>query len=394
MGGSQSLVSLRVQRLQDALSRSGPRYPRFRAIQRHGRPASATFERAPTPASRSRRADRAHGRRGSAGWSTCFSRGGRASWCWGLPMPGAYRRSISETARALDYRRSFAASLSARGAAYVDLSRAPWVDDALFADALHLNARGAAHLSRSLGDALPRPPMEDSLRRLECRGGGDDPLAADHGANQRITDAPQVLAIHEVRLLILAQRDGERGRRRARYVDDDRRGSAEIHVRPVQIVPVGGRVVVSRLVLGASDGGSLKTASPSSQMRVLRYFRSRRKATAIGQIPPGAHTPPPDRASRPGGDPVGSSVEMPTTQPWYTPQSPRSRRTGCRAFRPPGPARHAVSEYRVKRDRFKRAVASTSTGQPARVAPVSASSANTMCLFAHRRRIMPTRAST
>ena len=155
MGRYQSLVSLRVQRLQDALTGadrgSENRFGQFSDM--------AALERDLRGRAEARLAAAAAGSGARSSWfgrlvDMLQSRGTRVV-VLELPMPGAYRRSISESARALDYRRSFAARLSARGAAYVDLSRAPWVDDALFADALHLNARGAAHLSRSLGDALP-----------------------------------------------------------------------------------------------------------------------------------------------------------------------------------------------------------------------------------------------
>ena len=155
LGRYQSPVTLRAQRLQNALTGAdrGPenRFGKFSDM--------AALERDLR--------ERAEARLAAATDKT----GGRSSWfdhlvdmlrahgtrvvVVELPMPSAYRRRISESAPAIEYRRSFAASLPARGAVYVQLDRAPWVDDALFSDPLHLNAAGAARVSRDLGDQLP-----------------------------------------------------------------------------------------------------------------------------------------------------------------------------------------------------------------------------------------------
>ena len=154
MGRYQSLVSLRVQRLQDALTGadhgSENRFGQFSDM--------AALERDLRARADARLAVAAGGSGARSSWfgrlvDMLQSRGTRVV-VLELPMPGAYRRSISETARALDYRRARSRP-ACPPALRTSISRAPWVDDALFADALHLNARGAAHLSRSLGDALP-----------------------------------------------------------------------------------------------------------------------------------------------------------------------------------------------------------------------------------------------
>jgi len=155
LGRYQSLVSLRAQRLQDALTGADRgaqnRFGQFNDM--------AALERDMQERADARLAAATHEPGGRSVW---FDRLGDLLRLSGtrvvvveLPMPSAYRRRISDTAPAIAYRRAFTAALRARGAAYIDLARAPWVDDALFADALHLNARGAAQLSRDLGDRLP-----------------------------------------------------------------------------------------------------------------------------------------------------------------------------------------------------------------------------------------------
>jgi hypothetical protein len=155
LGRYQSLVSLRVQRLQDALTGanrgSENRFGQFRdmaALERNLRErAEARLAVArDRPADRSSWFDRLVDMLRSTGTRIVVVE---------LPMPSSYRRSISDGAPAVDYRRTFAAGLIARGASYVDLARETWVDDGMFADALHLNATGAARLSRDIGDRLP-----------------------------------------------------------------------------------------------------------------------------------------------------------------------------------------------------------------------------------------------
>jgi hypothetical protein len=156
LGRYQSLVSVRVQHMQDRLTGadrgSQNRFGQFAdmaALERDLRERAAGRLTAATkdPGDRTAWFDRLV--------DVLRSRGARIVVVE-LPMPAAYRRRISESAAAVEYRRSFTASLAARGAAYVDLGRASWVDDALFADALHLNAAGAARFSRDLGDELSR----------------------------------------------------------------------------------------------------------------------------------------------------------------------------------------------------------------------------------------------
>jgi hypothetical protein len=156
LGRYQSLVSVRVQRMQDRLTGadrgSQNRFGQFAdmaALERDLRERAEARLTAATkdPGARTAWFDRlVHLLR---------SQGARIVVVE-MPMPAAYRRRISESAPAVDYCRSFTASLAARGATYIDLGHAPWVDDTLFGDPLHLNAAGAVHFSRDLGDELSR----------------------------------------------------------------------------------------------------------------------------------------------------------------------------------------------------------------------------------------------
>jgi hypothetical protein len=71
-----------------------------------------------------------------------------------LPMPSAFRRSVTETAPARSYRAWLAANLNASGGAFVDISNPAWLRDGLFEDELHLGTEGAANLSADIGRAL------------------------------------------------------------------------------------------------------------------------------------------------------------------------------------------------------------------------------------------------
>jgi hypothetical protein len=71
-----------------------------------------------------------------------------------LPMPKAYRQTVTASSVAVAFRRWLALDLAARGATYVDLGDPTWISDPLFADALHLNELGAEKLSTSLGQRL------------------------------------------------------------------------------------------------------------------------------------------------------------------------------------------------------------------------------------------------
>jgi hypothetical protein len=71
-----------------------------------------------------------------------------------LPMRSSYRRAVTETAEALAYRRWVGARIAPLGGTSINLAEPSWIDDSLFADALHLNERGAQKLSADLGDQL------------------------------------------------------------------------------------------------------------------------------------------------------------------------------------------------------------------------------------------------
>jgi hypothetical protein len=71
-----------------------------------------------------------------------------------LPMPSAYRRAVSETPEALAYQRWLLGQIGAFNGTLIDLGQPPWIDDAYFADPLHLNQAGAQKLSSDLGERL------------------------------------------------------------------------------------------------------------------------------------------------------------------------------------------------------------------------------------------------
>jgi hypothetical protein len=156
-GRYQSLVSLRVQRLQDGLTGTDRglenRFGQLsdmaaleRDLREHAdaRLAAATDK----PGVRSSWFDRLV--------DMLHSRGTRVAVVE-IPMPSAYRQSISASVQAGAYRRWFTDHLRTRGVVYIDLALAPWVDDdsSMFVDPLHLSPAGAAHFSRDLGDRLP-----------------------------------------------------------------------------------------------------------------------------------------------------------------------------------------------------------------------------------------------
>lgn len=163
LGRYQSLVSLRVQRLQDGLTgRDRGAENRFGQLS-----DMAALERDLRERANARLTAAAAGSGRRSSWfdrlvELLQSQGARVVVVE-LPMPSAYRQRISDSAAAADYRRAFTAGVSARGVAFVDLSRAPWVEDGLFADALHLNAAGAAYLSLAVGASLP-PAASDPGR--------------------------------------------------------------------------------------------------------------------------------------------------------------------------------------------------------------------------------------
>jgi hypothetical protein len=76
-----------------------------------------------------------------------------------LPMRRAYRDQVTDTPLARDYQQWLGEALRGHGGRLIDLAHADWVQDDLFADDLHLSARGAqlasAALGRDLGEHLP-----------------------------------------------------------------------------------------------------------------------------------------------------------------------------------------------------------------------------------------------
>jgi hypothetical protein len=80
-----------------------------------------------------------------------------------LPMRRLYRDKVSDAPEGIAYRAWLADELARRRERWLDLSHAPFVDDALFGDALHLAPAGAAlvsdELGRSIGDMLAPPPV-------------------------------------------------------------------------------------------------------------------------------------------------------------------------------------------------------------------------------------------
>ncbi len=68
-----------------------------------------------------------------------------------LPMRRLYRDTVTDRPDAVAYRAWFEKEGAREGRGYLDLSHAPFVDEALFADALHLGPAGAVLVSETLG---------------------------------------------------------------------------------------------------------------------------------------------------------------------------------------------------------------------------------------------------
>jgi hypothetical protein len=68
-----------------------------------------------------------------------------------LPMPRLYRDTVTDRPQTIAYHAWLRAELARRGVGALDLAHAPFIDDALFADALHLGPAGAALVSEELG---------------------------------------------------------------------------------------------------------------------------------------------------------------------------------------------------------------------------------------------------
>lgn len=72
-------------------------------------------------------------------------------WVVELPMRSTYRAAVTETPLAKAHQDWLADELPRWGGKLIDLSRAPWVQDRLFVDDLHLGPEGAALVSAELG---------------------------------------------------------------------------------------------------------------------------------------------------------------------------------------------------------------------------------------------------
>jgi hypothetical protein len=85
-----------------------------------------------------------------------------------LPMRRLYRDKVTSLPSSIAYRAWLAGELARRHESWLDLSGAPFVDDALFGDALHLSPAGAAIVSDEIalfvGDMLARPPVAQPPR--------------------------------------------------------------------------------------------------------------------------------------------------------------------------------------------------------------------------------------
>jgi hypothetical protein len=84
-----------------------------------------------------------------------------------LPMPERYRRLVTRTPQAVAYQRWLTERLVLSGGTSIDLGEPTWIDDALFADALHLNPEGAKRLSRDLGERLATLSTPEASTNLE-----------------------------------------------------------------------------------------------------------------------------------------------------------------------------------------------------------------------------------
>ncbi len=68
-----------------------------------------------------------------------------------LPMRRLFREQVTDLPQMVAYHAWLRDELARRGARWLDLSHAPFVDEALFADALHMGPAGAAHASEEIG---------------------------------------------------------------------------------------------------------------------------------------------------------------------------------------------------------------------------------------------------
>lgn len=72
-----------------------------------------------------------------------------------MPMPRSHRERYYQLPAWLIYRAHLKILVHSAGGVYVEAS--DWIEDAGFADALHLNATGAKQFSNRLGNELPQP---------------------------------------------------------------------------------------------------------------------------------------------------------------------------------------------------------------------------------------------
>ena len=168
LGRYQSQVSIRVQRVQNALVSAGPSpQNRFGAVV-----DMASLEEGLRLAAVARLETALRPSRGSPHFGSWFTRFqddlgkvGASVVVVELPMPSNYRRQVTETSQAAAYQKWLKEALASRGDSFVDLGRPPWLADSSFADALHLNGSSAARLSADLGATLGPILQKSSGRR-------------------------------------------------------------------------------------------------------------------------------------------------------------------------------------------------------------------------------------
>jgi len=82
-----------------------------------------------------------------------------------VPMPASYRRDVLDSTLGRNYRRWLEGELARSGDTFVDISAPRSVEDANFADGIHLDTSGALAFSSELGGKLA--PLLESAKPLE-----------------------------------------------------------------------------------------------------------------------------------------------------------------------------------------------------------------------------------
>jgi hypothetical protein len=178
LGRYQSLVSARIQTLQGALVGAGaqPRN-RFGALGDMSLLEDGLRARAPArlQAAMQNLPDERYG-----GWFRALADLLRARHIpmliVELPMRSLYRASVTDTGEAIAYQDSLADDLKRHGDALLDLSRAPWVNDQIFVDELHLGGAGAALVSAEIGRCLATTRPASSGAASAAGGASDSRL--------------------------------------------------------------------------------------------------------------------------------------------------------------------------------------------------------------------------